>query len=219
MILVISWIFIVQTTTGKTHCTCPSALLSSSLGYRSRVVLLLRRTDPPSLRGGRTLRATTAQALGGSRAHAALLQKLTEVGQTSQSPRLPGAEGRRESSRGGSAVFSRSDDAAFPVEPRPRSSAIRCGLQGASIILWSPLPGRARCVRPLVPGHSRAGWILQRRSGVRIDDELSKRKRMENHRTYHELCSLKCFLIACAESREIIFLYYFVYQQPFYLRS
>lgn len=55
---------------------------------------------------------------------------------------------------------------------------------------------------------------LPRHSGIRINDELSKRKKMENHRNYHNLCSQlnECFLVAWAVKGNYIPV--LVYQQP-----
>lgn len=50
---------------------------------------------------------------------------------------------------------------------------------------------------------------------------FQKWKWWKNHQNYCKLyCQVKkCFLVACAELREIIFLHYIIYQQPIYLLS
>lgn len=50
---------------------------------------------------------------------------------------------------------------------------------------------------------------------------FQKGKWWKNHQNYCKLyCQVKkCFLVACAELREIIFLHYIIYQQPIYLLS
>lgn len=132
---------------------------SSPMGYRSRVALL-QGVDPPSLRDGRILRATTAQALGGSRTHAALVQKLQMCTGSSQSARLPTAE-ERENSAGRAVGFCVSDNAAFPVRPR-----LLCARRRAAVSIVYPL-GRLSFARKsqlcLVPrAWPSPGWILRR---------------------------------------------------------
>lgn len=118
------------------------------------------RADPPSLRDGRILRATTAQALGGSRTHAALVQKLQMCTGSSQSARLPTAE-ERENSAGRAVGFCVSDNAAFPVRPR-----LLCARRRAAVSIVYPL-GRLSFARKsqlcLVPrAWPSPGWILRR---------------------------------------------------------
>ncbi|XP_077627998.1 uncharacterized protein LOC144238124 [Crocuta crocuta] len=108
-------------------------------------------------------------------------------------------------------------------------------LKPGSFLLCSPVraavsaahPFEASCREelvvgaPAVPGRPLPGWILQRRSGFKMDDELSKRKEMENHQNYHKLCcQLNIFsFVACSESRKILFLHYVIHRQPPYLLS
>ena len=119
------------------------------------------RADLPSLRDGRILRAATAQALGGSRTHAALVQKLQMCTGTSQSARLPTAEERRENAAGRAVGFCVSDNAAFPVRPR-----LLCVPRRAAVSIVYPLEHLSFARKSQLCLVPRAwpfpGWILRR---------------------------------------------------------